>query len=103
LIHEVLKKFKVYESTCFGDVMFKFYQYATNHIKISTRFINLRLKEIQVGLKKTITWTKKYGKGKQVCEHSCSKNGMLHQKLKAYVKSKVTNNEKYIYILPLEF
>lgn len=63
MIHEVLKKFKVYESTCFGDVMFKSYQYATNHIKIFIRFINLRLKEIQVGLKKPSLGPKSMGKG----------------------------------------
>lgn len=78
--------------------MFKSYQYATNHIKISTRLRNLRLKEIQVGLKKTITWTKKCGKRKQVCEHSCSINGMLHKKLKTYTKSKVTNKDNFIYL-----
>ncbi len=39
--------------------MFKSYQYATNHIKISIRLGNMRLKEIQVGL----LGTKSMGKG----------------------------------------
>jgi hypothetical protein len=48
-------------------------------------FIGLRkvsVKEVQSGLQKTITWTKKSGKGKQKWEWACFESGMQHRKLK---------------------
>jgi hypothetical protein len=62
--YEPLKILRVYEGTCFGHVMSKACQYATNDNKISIGLRNVSVKEAQSGLQKTITWTKKSRKGK---------------------------------------
>jgi hypothetical protein len=43
---------------------------------------NVGVKEVQSGLQKTITWTKKSRKKRQEWEWACFKSGMQHQKLK---------------------
>jgi hypothetical protein len=52
---EPLKLLKVYEGICFGHVMYKACQYATNDNKISTRLRSVNAKDAHVGLQKTIT------------------------------------------------
>jgi hypothetical protein len=37
---------------------------------------NVNVKQIQVGLQNTITWTKKFKEGKQQWEHSYFESGM---------------------------
>ncbi len=59
---EPLKLVKVYEGTCFGHVMSKACQYATNDEKIFVGLKNVNVKDAHVALQKIITWTKKFGK-----------------------------------------
>jgi hypothetical protein len=40
-------------------------QYVTNDVKVSTKLTYVSIKEAQPILEKTITWTKKSGKGLQ--------------------------------------
>jgi hypothetical protein len=49
------------------------------------------VKDADVGLQKTIIWTKKSKKGRHEWEHACVKSGMRHQKLKILVKTKIVN------------
>jgi hypothetical protein len=48
--NEPLKILKVYEGTCFGHVMSKARQYATNDDKIFVGLRNVSVKEAQSGL-----------------------------------------------------
>jgi hypothetical protein len=52
---EPLKILKVYEGTCFGHVMSKAHQYATNDELLFFGLKNVSVKEPQSGLQKTIT------------------------------------------------
>jgi hypothetical protein len=61
---EPLRFTKIYENTCFGHVMFKIYEYATNDDTTSKSLIHVNLKDMQFALQKTITSTKKSKKGK---------------------------------------
>jgi hypothetical protein len=48
---------------------------------MKTFFVGLRkvsVKEVQSDLQKTITWTKRFGKGRQEWEWACSERGMQH-------------------------
>jgi hypothetical protein len=49
---------------CFGHVMSKVCQYGTNDGQVSMGLTLVILKEIQISLHKTITWTKNSRKGK---------------------------------------
>ncbi len=62
--YKTLKILQVYEGTCFGHVMFKICQYATNDDKVSTRLTFVSVKDSQVALQKIITWTKNSAKRK---------------------------------------
>ncbi len=86
--YEPLKILKVQEGTCFGHAMSKACQYATNDEKVYVGLRNVNVKEVQSGLQKTITWTKKFGKWKQEWEWACFENAMGYGKLKAFVKTK---------------
>jgi hypothetical protein len=58
-----LKLQQIYEGFCFGHVMSKACQYATNHDKV----LGLKLvsvKNVQICLQKIITWTKISRKGR---------------------------------------
>ncbi len=66
--YEPLKLLMVYESTYFGQVMFKVCQCATNDDKVFIGLKSVNVKDAQVGLQEKITWTKKFGKGKQEWE-----------------------------------
>jgi len=50
--------------SCSRHVMFKTTQYATNNTKMCVGFFEVNLKGVQASLQKTITWTKKFGKGR---------------------------------------
>jgi hypothetical protein len=56
---------KPYEGTSFGNVMFKVCQYVINDSKVSKSLMLVSVKDAQVVLQKTITWTKKSMKGRQ--------------------------------------
>jgi hypothetical protein len=49
----------MYKNTCFGHVMSKVCQYATNGDKVSIGLTLVNVKNSQIGLQKSITWTKK--------------------------------------------
>ncbi len=83
---EPLKLLRGYEGTCFGHIMSTTCQYATNDDKVSIGLRSVNVKDAHVGLQKIITWTKKYGKGRQEWEQACCDNGMRHQKLKIPMK-----------------
>ncbi len=90
--YEPLKILKVYEGTCFRHAMSKAYQYATNDNKIYVGLEHVNVKNAEVGLQKTITWTKKFTIRRENWEHACAESGMQHQKLKIPMKMKFTNN-----------
>jgi len=71
--------------------MSKACQYATNDDKIYVGLRNVNVKKAQSELQKTITWTKKSGKGRQEWEWACFESGMRHRKLKTHVKTKFAN------------
>jgi hypothetical protein len=45
--------------SCFLYDMSKVAQYATNYVKVCSRFIEINLNGVQISLHKPITWTKK--------------------------------------------
>jgi len=70
--YQPLRLLKVYEGTCFGHVMSKACQYATNNNKVSKGLVQVSVKDVHATLHKTITlWTKKSGKGRQEWEKAC--------------------------------
>jgi hypothetical protein len=68
--------------------MFKVAQYAIDDIKVSTGFFEVSLKGVQASLQKTITWTKKFGKGRQEWKDSCIIVGLPPRMLKTPVKTR---------------
>ncbi len=76
---------------CFGHIMFKAYQYATNDEKVTTSLKQVSVKAAQGNLQKTITWTKKSGKGRQEWERACVEKGLQPQKLKTLMKIRFAN------------
>ncbi len=64
-----------FSGTCFGHVVFKECQYATNDITIGVGMKEVNVTEDQSALQKTITWTKKSGKGTQEWESTCKETG----------------------------
>jgi hypothetical protein len=60
---EPLKLLWVYKGICFGHVMFKTCQYATNDDKVSVGLTLVNVKDAQTCLQKIITWTNNLGKG----------------------------------------
>jgi len=55
--------------------VFKECQYATNDITIGVGMKEVNVTEDQSALQKTITWTKKSGKGTQEWESTCKETG----------------------------
>jgi len=49
------------------------------------------LKATHSTLHKTITWTKKFGKGHNECQKACLDVGISHQKMKTLMKTKFAN------------
>jgi len=66
----------VYEGTCFGHVMSEVCHYATNDDKTYVRITLVNVKVYEAKLQKTITSTKKSGKGKQEWEKACMDSGL---------------------------
>jgi len=62
--YELLNLQRVYEGTCFGCMLFKACQYATNDDKVSMGLSQVSVKDAQTCLQKKITWTKKSRKGR---------------------------------------
>jgi hypothetical protein len=91
---ELLKLLQVYEGTCFGHVMFKMCQYETNDNKVLMGLTLVNVKDVQIGLQKIITRTKKSRKGRQKWEKACIESWKWHQKLKTMFASKVIMFEK---------
>ena len=60
---DILGLAKPYSSACFGHIMSKVCQYATNDEKICKGMKEVSLKNAQKSLQSCITWTKKSGKG----------------------------------------
>ncbi len=87
----LLKLQRVYEGMCFGHIMFKTCQYATNDEKVTTSLKWVIVKATQENLQKAITWTKKLGKGKHEWETTCVKRGLWLQKLKTLVKKRFSS------------
>jgi hypothetical protein len=50
--------------------------------------MEVNMKDAQATLQKTITWTKKFGEGRQEWEKACIECGLPPQKLKTLVKTK---------------
>jgi hypothetical protein len=62
IIYQLLKFNQIYEGTCFGHVMSKACQY---YNKVFKGLMQVDANNAQVVLQKTITWTKKSGKGRK--------------------------------------
>jgi len=88
--YEPLNILRVYEGTCFGHVMSRDCQYATNDENVFVRLRNVSVKKVQSGLQKTISWTKRFEKGGHEWERACFKSGMRHQELKTFMKTRFT-------------
>ncbi len=87
--YQPLRLLKVYEGICFGHVMYKACQQATNGNKVSKCLVQVSVKDVQAALQKTITLcTKKSGKGRQEWEKACIECGMPPRKLKTVIKTK---------------
>jgi len=63
-------------------------QYSTNDDKVSMGLKQVSVKDAQTCLQKTITWTKKFGKGKQEWEKAYVESGLLLHKLKSPIKTR---------------
>jgi hypothetical protein len=59
------------EGTCFGHVLFKGCQYSMNDDKVSMGLRQVSVKDAQIGLHKTITWTKNQEGEARVAECLC--------------------------------
>jgi hypothetical protein len=68
--------------------MFKVAQYAINNTKVCVGFSKVSLKGVQASLQNTITWIKKFGKGKQEWKYSCIIVGLPPRMLKTFVKTR---------------
>lgn len=77
-----------YAGVCFGHVMSKACQYATDDSKVCRDFKEISLKEVQSALQKTITWTKKSGKGRIEWEAACRDTNISPRKLRTPVKTR---------------
>jgi len=62
--YEPLKILKVYKGTCLGHVMSKACPYATNDEIFYVGLKNVNVNKTQISLQKTITWTKRFEKGR---------------------------------------
>ncbi len=86
-----LKLQRVYEGMCFGHIMSKAYQYATNDEKVIVGLKQVNVKVAQRNLQKIITWTKISRKGRQEWEKACVERQLWPQKLKILVKTRFAN------------
>jgi hypothetical protein len=84
---EPLQLFQQFVGFCIGHVMSKACQYATNEVKVGVNMKKINLKDVQVVLQKTITWTKKSKKDKHEWEKACHEANLLHKKFKTSKKT----------------
>ncbi len=77
--------------SCFGHAFNKECQYAYNDTNVCVDFWEVSLKATHSTLHKTITWTKKFGKGHNKWQKPCLDVGISHQKMKILVKTKFVN------------
>ena len=83
---DILGLAKPFSSACFGHIMSKVCQYATNDEQMCKSMKEVSLKNAQKSLQSCITWTKKSGKGRQEWEKACIDVGLPTRKLKTPVK-----------------
>ena len=85
---DVLDIDQPYARACFGHVMSKACQYATDDEKVCREMIELSLSSAQSALQLCITWTKKSGKGGAEWKKACIKAGLLARKFRTPVKTR---------------
>ena len=85
---DVLDIKQPYIGACFGHVMSKAYQYATDDEKVCRDMTELSLRFTQAALQLCITWTKKSGKGGAEWKKECIKAGLPARKLRTPVKTR---------------
>ena len=77
-----------FSSACFGHIMSKVCQYATNDEQMCKGMKEVSLKNAHKSLQSCITWTKKLGKGRQEWDKACIDAGLPTRKLKTHVKTR---------------
>ena len=85
---DVLDIKQPYAGACFGHVMSKACQYATDDDKVCREMTELSLRSAQTALQSCITWTKKSGKGGAEWRKACIKAGLPARKLRTPVKTR---------------
>jgi hypothetical protein len=78
----------LWHGSCFDHVYTKTCQYACNDTNVYVGFREVSLKAIQSTLQKTITWIKKFGKGRSEWQRACLDARVSHQKLKTPMKTR---------------
>lgn len=81
----------LWQVSCFGHAFNKKCQYAYNDTNVYVGFWEVSLKATHSTLHKTITWTKKFGKGHNEWQKACFDVRISHQKMKTLVKTKFVN------------
>jgi hypothetical protein len=84
---DVLGLKKPYSGTCFGHLMSKVCQYGTYSDTVCKSMKHVSVKNAQSTLQKTITWTKKSGRGRQEWEKACIEAGLASRRLRIPVKT----------------
>lgn len=84
-----------YVGVCFGHVMSKACQYATDDTKVCNGMEDISLKQVQAALQKTITWTKKSGKGRTEWMAACVDSNLRPRKLQTPVKTRYIFKNNY--------
>jgi hypothetical protein len=84
---EVMGLASPYSGTCFGHILSKVSQHATNDEKVCKGMKKVSVKKAQGTLQKTIMWTKKSGKGRQEWVKACVEVGLPIQRLRTPVKT----------------
>ncbi len=66
------------QGSCFGHVFNKTCQYVCNDATICLTFWEVNLEATHLALQKTITWTKKFNKGRSESKGACFDVGLHH-------------------------
>ena len=77
---------KPYAGVCFGHMMLKACQHTTADEKVCTGMKEVLIKNAQDALQRTITWTKKSGKGNTEWIKGCEEVGLPSRRLKIPMK-----------------
>jgi hypothetical protein len=85
--YEVLGLLTIFVGSCWGHAMFKCCQYAIDDSKVCASLPSISIKEALFFLQKTITWTKKSGKGRQEWHKTCELTMVPPRKIKILVKT----------------